>query len=103
MYGTPFSPGALSAIETEAAFLAFRHGARFFFHLYDDAVVLDPEGRELPDAAAAEEEAIRSAREMACAEVVDGHLGLNRRIEVTDAHDAPVTTVRFKDVVKLHP
>ena len=76
---------------------------KFFFHLYDDEVALDPEGRELPDAATAEEEAIANARAIACAEVIEGHLGLNHRIEVTDANDAPVVTVTFRDAVKLHP
>ena len=76
---------------------------RFFFHLYDDMVVLDEEGKDLPSAAAAREHAIRNAREIACAEVMEGHLGLNHRIEVVDAKDVPIATVRFKDVVQLHP
>ena len=76
---------------------------RFFFHIYDDAVRLDPEGRELPSVDAAKVEAIRNARELASAEVLKGHLGLSHRIEVTDAYDGPVATIRFKDVVKLHP
>ena len=76
---------------------------RFFFHLYDETVVVDEEGKELPTVAAARGEAARNARHMACAEVLDGHLGLNHRIEVTDARDEPVATVLFKDVVKLHP
>ena len=76
---------------------------RFFFHLYDDEVALDAEGKELPDRAAALEEAVQSARAIACAEVAEGHLGLSHRIEVTDANDGPVVTVTFKDAVKLHP
>jgi len=76
---------------------------RYFFHLYDDMVALDPEGKDLPSVSAAQQEAVRNAREIACAEVRDGHLGLNHRIEVTDANDGPVATVVFKDVVKLHP
>ncbi len=76
---------------------------RFYFHLYDDEVVLDGEGRDLPSAALATEVAIRDARELACAEVLEGHLGLNHRIEVTDANDAPIATVHFRDVVKIHP
>lgn len=76
---------------------------RYFFHLYDDGVTLDPEGRELPTVEAAREEAIRTAREIAREEVADGHLGLNHRIEVTDAYDAPVATVKFKEAIKLHP
>ena len=76
---------------------------RFFFHLFDDTVVLDEEGRELPDAEAAKQEGISNARQIACAEVMEGHLGLNHRIEVTDVNDSPVATITFKDVVKLHP
>jgi hypothetical protein len=76
---------------------------RFFFHLYDDRVSLDEEGKELPTVTAARDEAVWNARHMACAEVIEGHLGLNHRIEVTDVNDAPVVTVHFKDVVKLHP
>jgi hypothetical protein len=76
---------------------------RFYFHLYDDIVTFDEEGRELPSAAAAREEGIKIAREIACSEVLEGHLGLGHRIEVTDASDGPVATLVFKDVVKLHP
>ena len=76
--------------------------SRFFFHLYDDIASMDDEGKELPSASAAHEEAIRNARHMACAEVLQGHLGLDHSIEVTDRLDAPVATVFFKDVVKLH-
>ena len=77
--------------------------ARFFFHLYDDMVVLDPEGKELPTAEIAQQEARRAALHLACAEVLEGHLGLNHRIEVADTNDVPVAIVRFKDVVKIHP
>jgi hypothetical protein len=76
---------------------------RFFFHLYDDMVVLDREGEVLPTVERAREKAVRTARDIACAEVREGHLGLNHRIEVTDANDSPVATVAFKDAVKLHP
>lgn len=76
---------------------------RFYFHLYDDDVTFDREGRELPNVAAAQEEAIKNAREIACEEVVHGHLGLNHRIEVTDSNDAPVVVVMFKEAIKLHP
>lgn len=76
---------------------------RFYFHLYDDMVSLDEEGKVLPTIDAARKEAVRNARHLACAEVLDGHLGLNHRIEVTDANDAHIATVVFKDVVKLHP
>lgn len=76
---------------------------RFFFHLYDDTVVLDGEGMELPDVDTAEQQAIEIAREMASFEVAQGHLGLNHRIEVADAAGAEVLTVHFKDAVMVHP
>jgi hypothetical protein len=76
---------------------------RYFFNLYDDEVVLDGEGRELPDLAAARAVAFDSAREMACAEVLEGHLARNHRIEVVDEKGEPVCTVRFRDVVLVEP
>ena len=76
---------------------------RFFFHLYQQTIEFDREGKELTSAAEAREEAKRSARKLASSEVLDGHLGLSHRIEVTDAYDGAVAIVRFKDVVKLHP
>ena len=74
---------------------------RYFFDLYDDMVVQDDAGLELPDVEAARREAIRSARAMACAEVLEGHLNLQHRIEVKDEHGHHVATVRFADVVAL--
>jgi hypothetical protein len=83
--------------------MRFASVPRFFFHLYDDTVALDEEGKELPTQEKARQEAVMNARHLACAEVLDGHLGLNHRIEVTDTNDTLVATVHFKDVVKLHP
>ena len=77
--------------------------SRFFFHLYDDMVSLDEEGKELATAEIAREHAVKAARELACAEVLRGHLGLNHRIEVTDVNDTPVAIVAFKDIITLHP
>jgi hypothetical protein len=74
---------------------------RFFFHLYDDMVSVDDEGTELPDAKAAHECAVKSARAIACQEVLEGHLNLRHRIEVEDERGTPVLTVHFSDVVKL--
>ena len=74
---------------------------RYFFHLYDDIVSHDEDGQELLDAAAASREAVRNARQMACAEVIQGHLNLKHRIEVTDESGAVIETVFFKDVIAL--
>lgn len=76
---------------------------RFFFHLYDDIVVRDEEGQELPDAEAARSRALLSAREMACAEVLKGHLGLNHRVEVEDESGALIASLLFRDVVDIEP
>jgi hypothetical protein len=40
---------------------------------------------------------------MACAEVLEGHLALDHRIEVVDDKGALVCTVRFSDVVAVEP
>ena len=74
---------------------------RYFFDLYDDMVVQDDVGLALLDAEAARCEAIRNARAMACAEVLEGHLNLQHRIEVKDERGHHVATVRFADAVAL--
>ena len=71
----------------------------YFFHLYDDLIVLDQEGKELPSLQAARENALDNAREMACAEVLDGHLNLKHRIEIADESGKVLATVPFRDVV----
>lgn len=74
---------------------------RYFFNLYDDGIAIDEEGSELPDLAAAKARAFASARAMACAEVLDGHLTLGHRIEVVDGGGELLWTVRFGDVVSV--
>jgi hypothetical protein len=72
---------------------------RFFFHLYDDGIVLDQEGQELPDIEAAREKALGQARDMICAEVQLGHLSLRHRIEIEDERSRVLLTVQFRDAV----
>jgi hypothetical protein len=74
---------------------------RFFFHLYDDAVAIDEEGQQLPGLDAARECAIVEARHMACAEVLDGHLNLQHRIDVADETGNVVVRVGFQDAVQV--
>lgn len=74
---------------------------RFFFHLYDDRVSIDEEGLNLPDEAAARDTALSCAREMACAEVLKGHLRLDHRIEVEDEAGRTVATLAFGDAVSV--
>ena len=74
---------------------------RFFFNLIEDAVIADDEGRDLPGVEAAHSEAVKSARDIACAELAEGQLHLNHRIEVTDAFGELLDTVRLGDVVEV--
>jgi hypothetical protein len=74
---------------------------RFYFHLYNDVVVMDEEGTELADAAAAREHAIEEARVMVCESVKEGHLNLDHRIEVTEDGGGPVATVTFRDAFTI--
>ena len=74
---------------------------RFFFNIYDDVVVDDEEGLELPDAEAARREGIRSARALACEQVLQGHLNVNHRIEVQDEDRRRIATIRFGEAVSI--
>lgn len=73
----------------------------FFFDLHDDLTVIDEEGLELSGPEEAHRRAVQNAAEMACTEVLEGHLKLKHRIEVRDESGATITTVRFADVVKV--
>lgn len=74
---------------------------RYFFHLFNDETSLDPEGRELPNDAAALQEAAKCARAMAADSVSKGHLVLDHRVEVVGDEQRKVGTVYFRDVVKV--
>jgi len=74
---------------------------RYFFHLYDTMAVVDEEGTELPDPEAARAKALRDARTMACAEVLEGRLTLSHRIEVADCRGDVLLTVAFGDSVDV--
>lgn len=74
---------------------------RFFFNLHDDLSVIDQEGLELASVEAAIAKAISSAREMACAEVLEGHLNLSHSIEVVDEGRTVVEIIRFSDVLSI--
>jgi len=64
-------------------------------------IAIDEEGIILPNGAVALQTAIINARQIAAAEVTEGHLGLDHRIEVIDAGGGVVGTVHFRDVVKV--
>ena len=74
---------------------------RYYFHLYNDAEILDHEGLELPNQAIALQRAADAAREMAAQSVRDGRLVLDHRIVVCDQGGTEVGTVYFRDVVQV--
>jgi len=74
---------------------------RFFFHLYDDIASIDDEGKELSSLQAARERAFAEARQMACAEVLEGHLSLKHRIDIADQSGKVLASVRFSDVIEF--
>lgn len=61
----------------------------------------DEEGLDLSSDKAARVQAIRGARSLMSAEVMEGILDLSGQIEVTDDDNDEVLTVRFSDVVDV--
>ena len=74
---------------------------RFFFHIYNDDITHDEEGRELPDLEVAREVALESARELVCESVHHGHLNLDHRIEVTDERGEKVIALTFREAFTI--
>lgn len=74
---------------------------RFRFNIYNDAVTMDEDGIELPDAQAADRVALESARALASESAREGHLVLSHRIEILDDHDRIIHVVRFGDAVQV--
>ena len=64
--------------------------------------VSDEEGLDLSSEKDARVQAIRGARSLLSAEVLEGMLDLNGQIEVTDERNDEVMTIRFRDVVRVH-
>jgi hypothetical protein len=78
-----------------------RFMARYFFNLYNDMEVLDPEGRDLPSIDDARAAAVREARQMMQEAVANGKLTLSDRIEVADEAGVVLLTVTFRDAVAV--
>jgi hypothetical protein len=74
---------------------------RFYFHLYNDMVSCDDEGKEFPDRAAAQQQALTYARAMAAVSVREGHLDLSHRIDVTDQDGGIVMSLPFREAVDI--
>jgi hypothetical protein len=75
---------------------------RYFFHLYNDFDVPDPEGEELLDDDAARERALVGVRELMAAISAEGRKpDLTHRIEVEDEQGTRLFTVTFSDAVAV--
>lgn len=76
---------------------------RFFFHVREESFVRDPDGIELPDAAAARAAALEGIRGMICDQVGRGRLALGYGMEVEDEAGELVCALRFSDTVRIEP
>lgn len=75
---------------------------RYYFNVYNDLVAQDEEGRELPDVAAAREEAIKGGRALMAEQLVEaGRMRLQHRIEVADENGRVLLTIPFRELVNI--
>ncbi|WP_343521275.1 hypothetical protein [Sphingomonas sp.] len=75
---------------------------RFRFHLCERGTLCtDEEGRELPDLAAVQAQAMREARELISADAQSGQLWLRSSIEVTNEAGENVHSLAFSDAIAL--
>ena len=76
---------------------------RYHFNIRNGyGFTLDEEGLELSSETDARLQAIRGARSLISAEVLEGTLDLDGQIEVTDERNDSVMTVRFREAVRVH-
>jgi len=74
----------------------------YFFHLRDgEDVLLDPDGRDLSDDAAAAESALGEARSLLSHELLTGVIHLDQRIDVEDRGGRVVHTLFFADAIRI--
>ncbi|HEX8620488.1 MAG TPA: hypothetical protein VF718_00810 [Allosphingosinicella sp.] len=74
---------------------------RYFFHVFDDAVLIDDEGLELADAHAARTTALAAARGLMCDQVREGRLRLHHRIEVENERGEAVLSLPFGEAAGI--
>lgn len=76
--------------------------ARYYFNIKNDIVVADPEGQELDNLAAARQQAVHYARDLAAEAVRQGAVDLKHRIEIADEDGEPLLTVTFGEAFSIH-
>lgn len=75
---------------------------RYHFHLErGDEVLIDVEGRVLPDAQSIEQAALNEARHLISHDVLEGRIDLGSSIRVVDAANCSMLTIRFADAVTI--
>ena len=78
--------------------------ALYYFHLRDGTdMLLDPEGSELPDFPAVRAQALTGARSIMSADILEGRMQLDLRIDVEDAAGSLVYRLPFTDAVEFIP
>ena len=76
--------------------------ALYFFHLCDGRdTLIDPDGREVGDAATIDAIAIKEARAMISQDALGGKISLDQFIEVRDEDGKLVHKMGFRDAVSV--
>lgn len=76
---------------------------RYYFHVHNDILARDEEGREFPDLAAAREEAISGARDLIAEDIRRGKVTLSHWIEIQDDAGNRLLTVSYGEAVQIDP
>lgn len=75
---------------------------KFYLDLHECGLIIaDEHGFECPDLAAVRVNALTAARSVMAADVQEGRLCLDHRIEVRDAKRRSVMTLPFKSAIEL--
>jgi hypothetical protein len=74
---------------------------RYFFHLYNDEIAMDEEGKVLPDLGAAHANGVKEAREMMLDTVTEGRINFSHRIDIADETGAVLASVTFGEAVRV--
>lgn len=75
----------------------------YYFNVYNDDISIDPEGAFLADTHAARAYAVKAVRGLASHTVLSGHLTVSHRVEIVDAEQNPIESVRFDEAVEIRP
>lgn len=73
----------------------------YYFHVFNDEITIDEEGKVFPGLDDAREWAIENARALVCDSVSKGYLNLDHRIEISDESGSRRLTVTFREAFTL--